>query len=88
MNYTITITDTSTGESVQAPWEAAHPFEDEFQWSEGNSSCDCNRWLMFMRAKGDPRPVSDAQCSDGRFLVSIADESGAVVYEEATAQPD
>lgn len=57
------------------------PF-NEYDWAEGNYSCDCNRELFFCRACGK-WDRDDPPCSDGRYSVRVAcQETGAVQYDE------
>ena len=47
----------------------------EFQWSEGNYSCDCNRALFFARAGGEPE--HDVDCGEELYAVhAILREDG------------
>jgi hypothetical protein len=87
--YIVTITDTLTGESVKSRF--ACKWEDHFRflWEDGNFSCDCNRALEFLRAKGlDPNiAMEHTPCNtcdaDRRYRVdSIVLDDGTKVYEE------
>lgn len=54
-----------------------------YLWEEGNYACDCNRSLMFWRAKGDPHGADDRRCGDEAFFLRITDPvTGAVLYED------
>lgn len=45
-------------------WQAV----DEYMWADDNYSCDCNRYLFFMRAGGeDEGPLIDDRCGDGGY---------------------
>ncbi len=54
--YVVHILDRSTGDRATSPqpyeWVKPDGYTDEYWWSEGNFSCDCNRALEFWRAKG------------------------------------
>lgn len=65
MQYDIHITDTTTGET-RIYFEDHDYYEaTEYQWSEGNYSCDCNRGLFFGRANGEEN--MDRKCGDSRY---------------------
>ena len=52
-----------------------------FWWEEGNGSCDCNRELLFERAKGKER--KNPECSEGRYSVNLENPaSGTLYYKE------
>lgn len=52
---------------------------DDYIWTEGNYSCDCNRALFFERAIGNGDP--DVPCSSGVYSLRIT-ERGVVVLNE------
>jgi hypothetical protein len=52
---------------------------DEFEWSEGNFSCDCNREIVFRCIAGEI--VGPLQCSDGRYSVNLS-RDGETYYKE------
>jgi hypothetical protein len=85
----VTLLDTVTGERrTYATWESLHGGEgfSDFIWTEGNYSCDCNRYLFFQYAIGAcPEDVmDDAKCGDGRFRVEsiISAADGTLLYGE------
>lgn len=39
-------------------------------WEEGNYSCDCNRRLFFLRAKGEEEP-EEVPCGEDTFSVRL-----------------
>ena len=54
-----------------------------WMYSDGNYSCDCNRWLDFERAGGGNPSLKWARCSDGAFLARIVTtDTGEIVYDE------
>jgi hypothetical protein len=56
------------------------PFD--YCWTEGNFSCDCNRYLFFRRAAGED-DGEDFPCSDDRFAVQLVNpKDGKVFYDE------
>lgn len=62
-------------------WDVVDEFEvDEYLWSEGNYSCDCNRALFFARAGGEPDPVRP--CGEVAFSVQIVGTDGKVLYQD------
>ncbi len=60
--YRARITDAATGRTV-----VTTDTSSEFWWTEGNGSCDCNRYLAFWRALGEERDISGAKCVDPDF---------------------
>ena len=48
-------------------WDDLHGFE--WQWTEGNYGCDCNRELFFDRASGDEDSSDDCQCGETAYTV-------------------
>lgn len=58
----------------------------EWQWSEGNYGCDCNRHLFFERAGGsDPYadPAYEGECGESRYAVTkiVEAETGETLIE-------
>jgi hypothetical protein len=59
-----------------------------FNWSENNYSCDCNRRILWYRAKGEepPEDVNDRArvCRGwrGYRVESIKSQDGRVIYAE------
>jgi len=78
----IRITCVATGESVQYTDQEDILDDDglNFQWGEGNYSCDCNRSLFFHRAKGIEEP-EDRPCGDSAYSAQITAD-GVVIYED------
>lgn len=78
MKYWAIIVKVETGEVQAHEFHAgADPYDDAtiFSWQENNYSCDCNRELMFERARGNE--IDDGECSEGRFYVPcIISEAG------------
>ena len=60
----------------------------EFQWTEGNFGCDCNRALFFARAKGEPDP--DQECGGEAYtLLELRRPDGSrYCGEEGEGAPD
>lgn len=56
----------------------------DFIWSDGNFACDCNRYLFFCRAAGEPEDDDEEgpehACGDERYSVRLTDEAGNVLY--------
>lgn len=60
-------------------WDSGY----DFMWSFGNYSCDCNRYLFFMRAVGeDEGKLIDDRCADGGYPVRITDDAGKLLYRD------
>lgn len=45
---------------------------NEFWWKEGNASCDCNRELFFLRARGEEEP-EETECGGDKYSVRCSD---------------
>jgi hypothetical protein len=77
--YTLEFLDTATGASVQVGCDDSlfsHDEDgefDDFWWSEGNGSCDCNRNLFWNDKTGE--------CGD-MIRLNIIDPGGRVIYRE------
>lgn len=74
----IKITDTQTGESriyLDTSWIVDDDDLNDYIWSEGNYSCDCNRYLFFARANGEERIDEEISCTpldqEPRYQVEI-----------------
>lgn len=79
-NIKIEIRREEDGEVRSTVWKDS--VFSEFWWSEGNGSCDCNRELFFLRAKGEDEP-DEVQCGEERFCVRVSDaDTGEVFYAE------
>jgi hypothetical protein len=75
--YRARITDRKTGETAVTTVTAS-----EFWWTEGNGSCDCNRFLDLRRALGEDPDVSLARCvdpdfPDGRYTLELVPTSSS-----------
>ena len=57
-------------------------YSDEFLWSEGNYSCDCNRYSFFQQAANEPEPADIACGSSAYTVLSIELRDGMIVYSE------
>jgi len=86
--YTVRFKDTVTGEEAEKVYEYEWEDGSDYWWSEGNFSCDCNRYLEFLRAKGQDPALDEAVCNSGdnRYeVVSITCPDGQVVYRDNEA---
>ncbi len=45
--------------------------QSDWEWTEGNSACDCNRSMYFQRAGGED-PIWDSPCGDNRYSALYA----------------
>lgn len=61
------------------PWEKSNSGV-EYQWADGNYSCDCNRKLFFCRAANEPE--EDIECGDSAYDVRITDDAGKEIYAD------
>jgi len=62
-------------------WAGGEPWSD-YQWREGNYSCDCNRGPMFAQAGGEK--YGDFFCSEeAYFIEKITDErDGSTLWKQ------
>lgn len=80
----VEILDALTGE-IQTSMEAEGNAFHGYRWRDGNDSCDCNRFLYFMRAKGvDLGDDDDYPCDHGtpRFRVKVFAEDGTLLFDD------
>jgi hypothetical protein len=56
----------------------------DFNWSESNYACDCNRELFFKRAAGQNTQFSIRSCTHGRYIVEsiVRTDTGEKLYTE------
>lgn len=55
----------------------------QYLWEDGNFSCDCNRELFFIRARGEDGDAVEGLCGRGKFDVRCSDaDTGEVLYDE------
>ena len=99
--YTVSLTRVSDGDTIafQDEWGWATYVRKEwwesdpvFIWTEGNYSCNCNRFLFYWRAKGkteeeiddlDPNKGENGYCSayeDFQLNWIRNDETGNIIY--------
>lgn len=73
MGARLDITDNRTGSTVTFYDETFDPDPDsgsEYNWTEGNFSCDCNRAIAFGSSADEVANVRD--CGEDRFTVLTA----------------
>ena len=60
----------------------SHPTDwyGPYMWELGNYSCDCNRYLFFQRAAGEPD--DEAECGDGKYSVEIVNDAGTILQRD------
>lgn len=81
------IFDTLTRETVTSTACENFVFHS-FNWTDGNFSCDCNRFIFFIHAKDPDVESSDEAdeypCDHGtpRFRVRILDHSGQILFDD------
>lgn len=61
---TIDLLDLYTGETKTIRYDSDSYDSINWQWTEGNYSCDCNRWSEFF---GDDPPAADDFCGEPRI---------------------
>ena len=75
------ITHIPTGETQI--YEDDGDYNWEWAWTEGNASCDCNRFLYFERAGGNSPSLEDCPPCGDDVLYSvefITEEEGACFF--------
>lgn len=85
----VTLTDTKTGKQRVYDTEEYFPKDgwSDYLWTDGNYSCDCNRYLFFQRADGKTPSLGKAKCGEGRYLVNsiVLKDTGEQLYSEVDA---
>jgi hypothetical protein len=86
--YWVTIRRNEDGVERTSPntfgeWHKTDPrygedYTDEFLWSDGNYSCDCNRKIYWSRFAGEPD--GDIECSHCKYSVRITDGDKNILY--------
>lgn len=75
MSYKVTIKNNETNEI-----RLTEPFDvewNDFMWTEGNYSCDCNRHLFFEIAGGNSPDFDNAECGEDKYsILCVAFENG------------
>jgi len=79
---TVKITDTITGDSRL--FSSDMEWYGDYIWSEGNFSCDCNRYLFFQRALNMDED-GESPCGDDRYTIDSIFHDGKIVYTEMDA---
>jgi hypothetical protein len=60
---------------------------NDYWWSEGNASCDCNRGLFFEEANGKKYEEIDTECGDGKYSINIySEKNNKLLYSEFNAE--
>jgi hypothetical protein len=78
--YNVHLRNNETGEVRVYREDSVWNGTNEFMWSEGNFSCDCNRAMMFQRAI-DEEQTWDHDCGDqGYSVLRIVLPDGREVY--------
>lgn len=72
------IRNNKTGEVRSIPWEY-EVTPDDYLWSEGNYSCDCNRDIFFKQGTDEPE---NHGCGMNKYWVEIKDENEKVIYSD------
>jgi hypothetical protein len=72
VSYSVAIRRNDTGEIRIS----RHDYEwdtdgSDYLWTEGNFSCDCNRYLFFQRAAGEDE--GEHSCGDSLYTVLYAE---------------
>jgi len=82
MAFVVHIKQLSSGivrrEIVDLDWEAD---SQEFMWTEGNYSCDCNRALFWSRAGGEEDIEQD--CGNVTYPIRATDDAGKVLFQDS-----
>jgi hypothetical protein len=57
----------------------------DYDWRDGNNSCDCNRELFFEYVAGAKYEDVETKCGDGAYFVQIFDAEGNMLYSDDEA---
>ncbi len=82
------IRDNETNEIVIYETDEPFFYEEDltpsiFNWEENNYSCDCNRRIFWLRAKGielTDDEFDDLQCTNGKFSVNLQNAKNNEFY--------
>lgn len=80
--YTVDILEVTTGEVVRREMDLPWHEGSLYWWTDGNYSCDCNRRMEFLRAKGFDPSELEMECDVGAYRVAITLPGGEVVLKE------
>lgn len=65
-----------------AIWNGEDGWSD-YWWSEGNGSCDDNRYLSFERGKGNDPETGQVECGEGKYSINIySSKTKKLIYKE------
>lgn len=83
MQITIRIRERATGKELDVQTEVEEKYLDNqnFYYSLGNGSCDCNRKLMFGQAQGIEFSDEETPCGNTRYDVRVT-IGGNIVLDE------
>lgn len=59
-----------------------YEWDSDYWWSEGNMSCDCNRYLEFERGLRNNPNVKKVICSKIKYKIEIKNDNGEILYTE------
>lgn len=81
----VEIKNNLTGEIIEYPTEELlydddDEFPSTFDWEENNNSCDCNRRILFERAKGIENNWLNYECSEGKYSVNLKNKKDNYLY--------
>ena len=77
--YIARIQKVATGETRDCPMD--YDFS-EFEWTDGNYGCDCNRKIFFDRAKGVDS-FDSSPCGTGDYsAIQVVSDDGTIIYQE------
>lgn len=65
--YRVLLKHIPTGEVVEVDHGEVWGDSADYLWTDGNWGCDCNRALLFARAKGLPEPA-ERPCGEDRYI--------------------
>ena len=84
--YTVIIRKNSTGEVRRCEEPPDWDESEDYQWVEGNYSCDCNRGLYFKWAAGEDTSVSDRKCGNTEYSCWVKLPDGTVISLDDDAE--
>ncbi len=81
MGYKVKIKENATGE-IRTTMHFDFEYHD-FNWEQGNHSCDCNRQLLFEQAGNEPIS-EDVDCSGHLFtaIEAILDDGTVIQIDD------
>ena len=88
MPYKVAIKNNATGEirrhAVSGEWDAVA----EYDWTEGNHSCDCNRAAKFHTDAEAELPTYSEACGESRYSIVYVELENGEKIDDFLARAD